>query len=255
MAEVEEVKQLYTEKLGMHPGWWDLLSEILLSKELSEIYGDLGRIREGGGEIFPEQDKLWRAFSFDPKDLKVIILGQDPYHTPKVANGYAFAVGKANYVPPSLRNIVTVLRETYGDKPRYSKALGEGDYRNVWGEHQASQGVLLLNRALTVERGQPGSHLDLWEPVISKIMEVILTKFDGLIWILWGSPAINAWTHATGKGMPDENKIHTALCSTHPSPFSWDKDSKNSSSFKSRGGCFEEANEFIVSAGKEPIDW
>jgi len=249
----ETIQKTY-EALGMHPKWIDLLEEVLLSEELSAVYRELGRLRESGTEIFPKQEHIWRAFSFDPSDLEVIILGQDPYHTPGVANGYAFAVGKSAYVPPSLRNIVHVLRETYGDKPRYSKALGENDYRCVWGEHQASQGVLLLNRALTVARGEAGSHLGLWEPVLKLIMDVLFGLED-IIWILWGSPAYNLYMSEIELVADWKKPWHQSLVSTHPSPFSWERDSKNAYSFKSQGGCFDEANELLVLNGKEPIDW
>ena len=252
----ETIQKKY-EALGMHPKWIDLLEEVLLSEELSTVYRELGRLREGGAEIFPKQEHIWRAFSFDPSDLKVIILGQDPYHTPGVANGYAFAVGKDKYAPPSLRNIITVLRSRYGDKPRYSKALGGNDYREVWGEHQASQGVLLLNRALTVERGKAGSHLDLWKPVISKIMQVLLEFTHPLIFILWGSPAINMWNNEAEKFEEECGALHhhISIASTHPSPFSWEKTSKDAYSFKEQEGCFEMANDWLEIWEKEPIDW
>jgi uracil-DNA glycosylase len=233
----------------MNPEWYALLQDILGSEDMANVYKHLAEERETGKELYPEQESIWKAFSyFKPSDLKVVILGQDPYPTPGVANGLAFAVGKPNYVPPSLQNINTVLAQEFGDDPKRSKAVAKKDYQDCWGEHHAKQGVLLLNRALTVERGKAGIHLKIWEPVISAILNKIVENYPSTIFLLWGSPAMKTFDELS------ESDPQYSVRTTHPSPFSWKTSSSKAVAFDG-SNCFSQVNEKLTKLEKTPINW
>ncbi len=183
--------------------------------------------------IYPKGTDIFKAFDrCDFEDVKVVVIGQDPYHGPGQANGLCFSVADGVRIPPSLINIFKEIRDDLG-KP----IPASGDL-----ERWAKQGVLLLNATLTVKANSPGSHQNQgWEMFTDAVIRKISEEKDGIVFLLWGA-------YAQKKGeMIDRNK-HLVLMSAHPSPFSAD-----------RGffGCrhFSKANAYLNSKGKESIDW
>lgn len=185
-------------------------------------------------KVFPPKEKIFNAFSMTPlENLKIVILGQDPYHGEGQAQGFSFSTPKNIKNPPSMQNI---LKEINDDLGRPSSCL-DGDL-TPW----AKQGVLLINAILTVEEGKPKSHHKLgWEIFTDNIIKYISKNCENIIFILWGAPAI-----AKSK-LIDETK-HYILTAPHPSPLS---------SYRGFFGCkhFSKANKILESIGKKPIDW
>lgn len=183
--------------------------------------------------IYPPSQDTFNAFKFCPLDkVEVVILGQDPYHGEGQAHGLCFSVQPGVDRPPSLINIFKELKADLGIPISQSGDLSK------W----AKQGVFLLNTSLSVRAGQAGSHFNQgWEKFTDKVIEVINEKCDGVVFMLWGSPA------RAKKSMIDTNK-HLVLEAPHPSPLS-----------AHRGflGCkhFSQANAYLESKGKKPIDW
>lgn len=233
-------------------GW--LFYDFLNSPELVKCYQFLKEEREAGKIIYPFQKSIWRAFNyFDPKDLKVVILGQDPYHTSGTANGLAFATGRQGYIPPSLRNILKKIQEEgVGDDALLTHALTTKASSRVWGKRQADQGVLLLNTALTVEKDSAGSHTAIWKPVTDLIIQEIMQKHDNIVWVLWGTHAIDLYEECLEKAATDNN--HIAVKSTHPSPFAADRASSKAGSFNETE-IFTKVNQHLKDLGKEKINW
>lgn len=192
--------------------------------------------RESQGiKVFPTRKFRFRAFKLTPFDkVKVVILGQDPYHTPGMANGLAFSVWPhVTRFPPSLQNIFCEYRDDLGlEYPRY------GDL-----EPWARQGVLLLNTYLTVEQGKPLSHKGIgWEKLTVEVLATLSTAAHcSLVFLLWGA---NARQY---RALIDETK-HKVIASSHPSPFSY------LYGFKGHRP-FSQANEYLIANGIEPINW
>jgi uracil-DNA glycosylase len=185
-------------------------------------------------QYLPRQEDIFRALELTPLgNTKVIILGQDPYHTKGAANGLAFSV-YPHYkpLPPSLRNILTELSSDLGyPMPRTGDLSG-------W----ADQGVLLLNRHLTVEEGRPLSHQYLgWDKLTYEITRRLSGLSRNLVWIMWGTQAQEF------AGAVDTRK-DCLIQSSHPSPYSCNKGFLGSKPFS-------RANEFLEAMGEEPIDW
>ncbi len=184
--------------------------------------------------IYPPPKFIFRAFELCPFDaVKVVILGQDPYHGAKQANGLSFAVDESMRHPPSLQNI---FKEVESDlaKPLENRS---GDLSR-W----ATQGVLLLNATLTVRASAAGSHQNKgWELFTDAVIRVLSQERDGLVFILWGN-------YAKAKGAHIDRFKHCVIESPHPSPFS-----AHSGFFGSKP--FSKTNEYLVATGKEPIDW
>lgn len=183
--------------------------------------------------IFPPHNHILHAFNFcDYEDIKVVIIGQDPYHELHQANGLAFSVNKGVRIPPSLVNIYKEAHSDVGiDIPNH------GDLTS-W----AKQGVLLLNTVLTVQEGCANSHKGKgWEIFTDHVIEEMNKREKPLVFILWGRQAANK------ASMIDTTK-HCVITSAHPSPLS-----AHRGFFGSRP--FSRTNEFLVSQGIEPIDW
>ena len=219
------------------PSWQPALGEVLSTPEARKLGGWL-RAEEGAGKtLYPPRGARLRALELTPLDkVKVVILGQDPYHGPGQAHGLAFSVPEGVRVPPSLVNIYKELESDLG-----VKAPPHGNLEN-W----ARQGVLLLNNALTVEAGQAGSHQGRgWEAITDAAVAAVARGEKPCVFILWGS-------HAKKKAMrvPElaNNTRHLILTAPHPSPLS-----AYSGFFGSRP--FSQANAFLVAHGREPIDW
>ncbi|WP_320035489.1 uracil-DNA glycosylase [Halarcobacter sp.] len=199
---------------------------ISLKKEIDKRYLE--------ATVFPPKDLIFNAFSKTPlKDLKVVILGQDPYHGKGQAQGFSFSTPKEIKNPPSMQNILKEIQSDLG-KPSLCQ---DGDL-TPW----AKQGVLLLNAILTVEEGKPKSHHKLgWETFTDNIIKYISKNCENIIFILWGGPAI-------AKTKLIDEKKHHILTAPHPSPLS---------SYRGFFGCkhFSETNKILESIGKEPIVW
>ena len=184
--------------------------------------------------VFPEKQNIFKAFSLTKLDnLKVVILGQDPYHGFGQAQGLAFSTPANIKNPPSMQNILKEINSDLG-----KKSICEDGDLTPW----AKQGVLLLNTILTVEEAKPKSHHNLgWEVFTDNIIKYISDNCEDTIFILWGSPAIS-------KTKLIDRKKHHILTAPHPSPLS---------SYRGFFGCkhFSQANDILKSLNKEAIIW
>jgi uracil-DNA glycosylase len=183
--------------------------------------------------IYPPKDQIFNAFDLSSfENTKVIILGQDPYHNEGQAHGLSFSVPKGVSIPPSLRNIYQELLSDLDITPSQSGNL----------THWASQGVLLLNSVLTVEKNSPGSHAKSgWVDFTDTVIDILNEKKQNLVFLLWGA-------HAQKKAeLIDQNK-HLVLTAAHPSPFS---------AHKGFFGCkhFSQTNDYLKMHNQQPIDW
>ncbi len=190
--------------------------------------------KQTGKQIYPPGDQIFRALDATPfEQVKVVIIGQDPYHGPNQANGLCFSVNPGVPHPPSLVNIFKELETDLGIE--YPKS---GDL-NPWAE----QGVLLLNATLTVEKAQAGSHQRKgWENFTDAVIRELNEKREGLVFMLWGS-------YARNKGKNIDRRKHLVLESGHPSPLS----ANRGLWFGNRH--FSKCNEYLVSKGKQAINW
>ena len=183
--------------------------------------------------IYPDKYDIFNALHFTSyKDIKVVILGQDPYHGPNQAHGLSFSVNPGIKTPPSLLNIYKELNSDLGCH------IPNNGYLKKW----ADQGVLLLNTSLTVRAGQANSHKNIgWEIFTDKIISLINEKEDPVVFLLWGNNAIKKKNLIT-------NKKHLILTSVHPSPLSASRGFFGSKPFS-------KINNFLISVNKKPIDW
>ena len=242
----------YKDKIS--PAWFRFLRPLLESQELKDVYTVLREAKVIKKKIIlPTQDKVWRVFQVTPRDkLKVVILGQDPYHSLikgiPAATGLAFESGAPGYVPPSLRNILKEM-----DTDLYSDVFNLTDFplgktgkvrldeplEALWGLPQAEQGVLLLNTALTVEKGNAGAHTDAWKPFIKKLIFKLSNEHPDLVWVLWGKKA---------QEFESLIKNGSFVTSPHPSPFSAHKGFFGSQPFST-------INNILENKEKETIIW
>ena len=183
--------------------------------------------------VFPRKDQVFNAFRYTPyKDLKVVILGQDPYHGTGEAHGYAFSCLKTP-IPPSLKNIYKELYDDLGIK----KDMTDGNLLPWF-----KQGVMLLNTGLTVEKDKPNSHKDLgWHTFTDEVIKKLNEREKPVVFILWGNNARDKKKFIT-------NKNHLVIESAHPSPFSC-----NNGFFGSKP--FSKTNNFLIKNGIAPIKW
>ncbi|NLW24180.1 MAG: uracil-DNA glycosylase [Clostridia bacterium] len=183
--------------------------------------------------IYPDMYDIYNALHYtDYKNVKVVILGQDPYHGPGQAHGLSFSVKPGVQAPPSLMNI---FKELHDDLGCY---IPNNGYLKKW----ADQGVLLLNTVLTVRAGQPNSHRNIgWEHFTDRVITLLNNREDPVVFILWGK-------NAQSKLNIINNPRHFIIKSPHPSPYS-----AHRGFFGSKP--FSKANNFLISIGKEPIDW
>ncbi len=216
----------------IEPTWKKVLKDEFEKPYFAKLT-DFVREEYKRNRIYPPGSKIFAAFSQTPFDkVKVVILGQDPYHGDNQANGLAFSVAPGVTPPPSLVNI---YKEILTDVGKASPKTG-----NL--ERWANQGVLLLNATLTVSAGSPGSHQNKgWEVFTDAVVKALNEKTTGLVFILWGS-------YAQKKGEHIDSNKHLVLRSAHPSPFSADR-----GFFGSRP--FSQTNAYLVFHDKEPIDW
>tara|TARA_B100000123_G_scaffold88666_1_gene64354 strand:+ start:4116 stop:4790 length:675 start_codon:yes stop_codon:yes gene_type:complete len=213
--------------------WKPVLQDILLN--FSNLENDIEEIFLGSKDIYPPKHLIFNAFNhFNIKDLKVIIIGQDPYHQPNQANGLAFSVQDGIKIPPSLINI---FKEICNNLDISFSKPDSGDLTYL-----ADQGILLLNNTLTVEKSKPNSHLKIWKGFTEKIIDYILENEKDIIFMLWGG---NAKKILEKK----DTSNHYIYKSNHPSPLS-----------ANRGGwfnlnMFNEVNLKLKELNKEEIKW
>ncbi|MGG7079596.1 uracil-DNA glycosylase [Clostridium sardiniense] len=212
--------------------WNDLLKDEFSKEYYKKIHNFLIK-QYNTNTIYPDKYDIFNALHFTPyKDVKVIILGQDPYHGPNQAHGLSFSVKPGNRIPPSLVNI---YKELHSDLGCY---IPNNGYLKKW----ADQGVLLLNTTLTVEAGKANSHQRIgWSIFTDKIISLLNERKDPIVFILWGNNAIKKKDLIT-------NPIHYIIQSVHPSPLSASRGFFGSKPFS-------KTNSFLESVNKSPIDW
>ena len=219
------------ENVKIEKSWKEALKDEFLSPYFENLKAKL-IISKKYATVFPPSNLIFNAFNLTPFDkVKVVILGQDPYHGDNQAMGLSFSVPKGVKIPPSLINI---YKEIYDDVGIIEPNSGDLTY---W----AKQGVLLLNASLSVEKGKPNSHKDFgWHLFSDAVIKKISDEKNGVIFLLWGNFAKNK------ANLIDQNK-HFILTAPHPSPLA-------------RGGFFgckhfSKTNEILKKLGKSPIDW
>lgn len=215
----------------MHASWVPVLRDEL-RKPYFRALAEFLAVERAAGAVYPPANQLFTAFRATPYDgANVVILGQDPYHGPGQAHGLSFSVLPGVAVPPSLQNIYKELEQDVGcRKVRHGHLL-------PW----ARQGVFLLNSALTVRSGQPGSHLDRWEPFTDKVIEILNEREAPVVFVLWGR-------HARSKNRLIDSNKHPVVESVHPSPMS-----AANGFFGSRP--FSQVNNYLEALGYPTIDW
>jgi uracil-DNA glycosylase len=223
--------------IKLDPSWLEPLRHEFDQPYMAELKRFLLAEKEAGKRIFPSGSNWFRALDLTPLDkVKVVILGQDPYHGPGQAHGLCFSVPDGVRPPPSLVNIYKELLSDLGIRAPSHGFL----------EHWARQGVLLLNSVLTVEMGQAASHRDRgWEQFTDAVIAQVNAKQEPVVFMLWGS---YAQKKAAFVDSVDRGGRHLVLKAPHPSPLS------AHSGFL---GCkhFSKANAFLESRGLTPIDW
>lgn len=212
---------------------WDNLLEDEFKKEYFKNLLEFVKNEYKNKIIYPKQNEVFNAFRYTSfEDVKVVILGQDPYHGPNQAEGLSFSVSNEVLKPPSLKNIFKELESDLGIQ------FPEANSLKPW----AKEGVLLLNAVLTVEEHMPTSHKDKgWETFTDNVIRILNTKKEPIVFILWGSYARNKKELIT-------NPKHLIIESPHPSPFS-----ARTGFFGSKP--FSKANEYLKSQGIKEINW
>ena len=234
MKTLTPEQQQILANVKMPDDWKHALATELTSSNMDKIRQFLRDQYHAQKVIYPSGSQMFNAFNLTPlSQVKVVILGQDPYHGAGQAMGLSFSVPKAIPKPPSLQNILRELAADLGIAP--SK---HGDLT-----HWATQGVLLLNSMLSVEAGQAGSHQRIgWETFTDAVIEAVNQHCEHCVFILWGS-------YAQKKGRFIDANKHLILTATHPSPLG-----------ANRGGFFgtkpfSKANDYLMAHGRAPIDW
>lgn len=221
------------DRIQLETSWKARVGDYLRRDDMQALSRFLRERKAAGARIYPPGPRIFGAFEATPFDaVKVVILGQDPYHGPGQAHGLCFSVPPGVPVPPSLDNMFReIQRDLAIPRPDHGCLL-------PW----AQRGVLLLNAVLTVEDGRPGAHQGKgWEGFTDHVVETLGREREGLVFLLWGS-------YAQAKGRVIDPRRHRVLKTTHPSPLS-----------AHRGflGCghFSAANEYLMRRGDAPIDW
>jgi len=213
--------------------WKEVLKDEFSQPYFQQIIGFLKTEKAARKIIYPPGSLIFNAFEKTPfKNVKVVLLGQDPYHNPGQAHGLSFSVPTNVAMPPSLINIFKEIKSDLG--------IALPSHGNL--EKWAEQGVLLLNATLTVRKNEPGSHSNIgWLIFTNAVIQKISDQMNGVVFLLWGRFAQEK------QPLIDETK-HDVLKAAHPSPFSADK---------GFFGCrhFSKANSYLTQQGKDPIDW
>ena len=222
-----------TGHIKLEASWKEKVGDYLQLPQMRELSAFLRQRKQDGARIFPPGPQIFSAFEATPFEaVKVVILGQDPYHGAGQAHGLCFSVLPGVPVPPSLDNIFKEIQADLGiARPDHGCLL-------PW----ARQGVLLLNSVLTVEEGRAGAHQNKgWEGFTDHVIETLATQREDLVFLLWGS-------YAQAKGKVMDTRRHRVLRAPHPSPLS---------AYRGFMGCghFSATNQFLARQGQAPIDW
>jgi len=222
-----------TPNVKIESSWKEALEEEFSKPYFRNLTAFIKQEKADGKTIYPPGPLIFNAYNTTPiSQVKVVVLGQDPYHNPGQAMGLSFSVPKGVKVPPSLRNMYKEMETSLGI-PRAE----HGDLTK-WAE----QGVFLLNSMLTVERNNPGSHQRSgWQYFTDASIKAISEQRENVVFLLWGA-------FAKKKSVLIDADKHLILSSPHPSPFSADRGFFGNDHFK-------RANEYLVANGREPIDW
>lgn len=222
----------------LEPSWYEVLKEELQKPYMTELASFIELERNKSLSVFPPASLIFNAFRMTPFDrVKVVIVGQDPYHGPGQAHGLCFSVPQGVPPPPSLQNIFKELQADLSIEPPKHGCLIS------W----AQQGVLLLNATLTVRQGEPLSHYGRgWERFTDLVLQKICERNQPVVFVLWGKSAQEKGRHFV-EDKRDRNK-YALLTAAHPSPLS---------AHNGFFGCrhFSKINEFLSSHGLTPIDW
>ncbi len=216
----------------IEPSWKELLNKEFEKEYFHSLVNSLKKEKKAGKIIYPRGSQIFNAFQLTPvSSLKVVILGQDPYHNPNEAMGLCFSVPKGIRTPPSLINIYKEIKRDLGhDIPSH------GDLTS-WAE----QGVLLLNAMLTVEHKKPGSHRKIgWQSFTDAVISQISMQCNNVVFLLWGN-------FAKGKSSLIDSSKHLILQSVHPSPLAGNRFFGN--------GHFSETNRYLQQHKKTLINW
>ena len=221
------------ENIKLDPGWLKLIGDEFAQPYMQALKEFLVAEKRAGRTIYPAGPDIFNALNRTPFDqVKVVILGQDPYHGRDQAHGLAFSVRSGVSLPPSLVNIYKEIETSCGIKmPRKGDLTG-------W----AKQGVLLLNATLTVQAENAGSHQGRgWEQFTDAVIRAVNDHAKNVVFLLWGA-------YAQKKGGMIDRRKHLVLTAPHPSPLS---------AHRGFSGCghFNLANEYLAQKGREPIDW
>lgn len=227
-------KKAILDNVKLPADWKSALEDELTSQNMDELREFLKQAYQSNASIYPPAPLIFNALNLTPlSKVKVVILGQDPYHGPGQAMGLSFSVPKTIPKPPSLNNVLKEMAQDIGTTP--SK---HGDL-TYW----AQQGVLLLNSSLTVKESEPNSHQNAgWEQFTDKVIDVVNEQTEHTVFILWGSKAQK-------KGKYIDTDRHLILTAVHPSPLA-----------ANRGGFFgtkpfSKTNDYLKQHGQTPIDW
>lgn len=188
-----------------HINWAKYLEEEIKKDYFKNILNKLDIEKNNGKIIYPEKEKWFNVLNMNPDDIKVVIIGQDPYHGENQAHGYSFSVQKGIKIPPSLKNIYKEIEREFN----IEMSQTNGDLTS-WIE----QGVFLLNTILTVEKSNPSSHKNIgWDKFTDKLIEIISDNYENVVFLLWGK-------FAESKKHLIKSEKHLILISAHPSPYS-----------------------------------
>lgn len=229
----QKLRDKFEELLGCE--WFEKLEPYFMSTDFDYLYLELFKDRRKY-EIYPEKasDLLFKAFRTTPfSKVKIVILGQDPYHDGSY-DGFAFSNTGKLRLSPSLQNIFKEVESDVYD----GFQLNQDSELERW----AKQGVLLINTAHTVRKGEPASHLHLWTMFTARVLHLLAERREPTVWMLWGAKAKG---HLVDRKLPES---HLKLTAPHPSPFS---------AYSGFFGCkhFSKANEFLLNNNLEPITW
>jgi uracil-DNA glycosylase len=219
--------------IDLHPSWLKHLAPEFELPYMLHLKQFLLEQKHAGKVIYPAANDIFNAFNSTPLDqVKVVILGQDPYHGPQQAHGLCFSVQKGVKTPPSLQNMFKEIAQDL------QLPIPNHGCLQSW----AHQGVLLLNATLTVEQARAGAHQGQgWEQFTDRAIQVLSAQRSGVVFLLWGS-------YAQKKAQLIDASKHLILHAPHPSPLS---------AYRGFLGCghFSKANDYLMKAGQSPIDW
>jgi uracil-DNA glycosylase len=221
------------KKIDLHSSWLNHLAPEFRQPYMRQLKTFLLQQKQQGRVVFPPTKQIFNAFNSTPMEqVRVVILGQDPYHGPGQAHGLCFSVAPGVPAPPSLQNIFKEIERDLGHPVPNHGCL------QSWAE----QGVLLLNATLTVEQGRAGAHQGQgWELFTDRAIQLLNEQREGLVFMLWGS-------YAQKKGSFIDTRKHLVLKSSHPSPLSAYRGFIGS-------GHFSSANQYLQARGLAPINW